>query len=184
MGLEELRIDCALKQKKGLHFILASIFIWLAIFIIHLTSTPILTKNLLTFCCAAFLVPLAYFISRIIKVDFQNKENPLTKLGMIFSLNQFLYLLIVMWVYPTIPDKMVMVLAMVFGAHLLPFGWLYKSISYTVLSFFIPILALVVGLTYQSYVLAIVMMVIEIIFSISLIIENHKLKTIKTIKPL
>jgi hypothetical protein len=178
MSLEELRLDGALKQKKGLHFIIASIFIWSAIFIIHLTSIPILTKNLFTFCCAAFLVPLAYFISRIIKVDFQNKKNPLTKLGIIFSLNQFLYLLIVMWVYPTIPEKMVMVLAMVFGAHLLPFGWLYKSSSYTILALIIPIVSLVVGIIYPPYVLAMVMMFIELIFSVSLIIEINKLKAI------
>lgn len=29
--INELRLDCALKQKRGLHIILASIIIWLAI---------------------------------------------------------------------------------------------------------------------------------------------------------
>lgn len=37
MNLEELQLDCAIKQKKGLHFILASIIIWCTILIIHLT---------------------------------------------------------------------------------------------------------------------------------------------------
>jgi hemerythrin-like metal-binding protein len=45
MNLEELQLDCAIKQKKGLHFILASIIIWCTILIIHLTSLPILTKT-------------------------------------------------------------------------------------------------------------------------------------------
>ena len=86
MELEELRLDCAAKQKKGLHFILASIFIWSAILVIHLTSLPILTKNLLTFCFTAPLMPLAFMISKVIKVDFTNKGNPLTNLGpIIFS---------------------------------------------------------------------------------------------------
>ena len=49
MDLEELRLDCAIKQKKGLHFILASIVIWIAVLVVHLTDLPILTKNLLTF---------------------------------------------------------------------------------------------------------------------------------------
>ena len=31
-------------------------------------------------------------------------------------------------------EKMLMVLAMIFGGHLLPFGWLYKSKSYMYLS--------------------------------------------------
>lgn len=29
--IDELRLDCALKQKRGLHLILASIIIWLAV---------------------------------------------------------------------------------------------------------------------------------------------------------
>lgn len=33
--INELRLDCALKQKRGLHIILASIIIWLAIAIIQ-----------------------------------------------------------------------------------------------------------------------------------------------------
>jgi len=70
MNLDELRLDCAIKQKRGLHFILASIIIWCAVLIIHSTSLPILTKNLFTFCFTAPLMPLAFLISKIIKVDF------------------------------------------------------------------------------------------------------------------
>ncbi|WP_032121142.1 DUF7010 family protein [Clostridium amazonitimonense] len=175
MNLEELRLCCAIKQKKGLHFILASIIIWCVVLIIHLTSIPILTKNLLTFCATAPLMPVAFFISKIIKVDFQNKENPLTNLGVLFSVNQMLYLLIAMWIYPTIPEKMLMVIAIIFRAHLLPYGWLYKSKSYTVLAILIPILSLIVGINFEPYMLAIMMVVIEVLFSISLTFENNKL---------
>lgn len=177
MRLEELCLDCAIKQKRGLHFILASIVIWCAVLIIHLTSLPILTKNLLTFCCTAPLMPLAFFISKIVKVDFQNKENPLTNLGVLFSVNQMLYLLIAMWVYPTIPEKMLMVIAMIFGAHLLPYGWLYKSKSYIVFSIVIPILSLIVGLSFEPYILAVLMIAIEILFSVYLIMEDRRLRS-------
>ena len=163
-----MRVDCASKQKKGLHFILASIIIWTTVFLVHLTSLPILTKNFLTFCFTAPLMPLAYLISKMIKVDFTNKENPLTNLGVLFSLNQLLYLLIAMWVYPTIPEKMVMVLGMIFGAHLLPFGWLYKSRSYLVLSVMIPIIILILGINFPTYIVAGTMIVFEIIFSLLL----------------
>jgi hypothetical protein len=96
MNLDEMRLDSAIKQKKGLHFILASVIIWIGVMVIHLTTLPILTKNLLTFCFTAPLVPLAFMISKLIKVDFSNKENPLTNLGILFSVNQMLYLLIAM----------------------------------------------------------------------------------------
>jgi len=174
MDLNTLRLDCAVKQKKGLHFILASVFIWSTVFVVHMTSMPILDKNLLTFCFTAPLMPLAYMISKIIKVDFMNKGNPLTRLGLLFSLNQMLYLLIAMWVYPTVPEKMVMVLAMIFGAHLLPYGWLYNSKSYTVLSVFIPIAVLITGIYFPSYYVAGLMIVVEVIFSLLLWMEVKK----------
>jgi hypothetical protein len=177
MNLEELRMNCAIKQKKGLHFILASIIIWCAVLIIHLTSLPILTKNLFTFCSTAPLVLIAFLVSKIIKVDFQNKENPLTNLGVLFSLNQMLYLLIAMWIYPTLPEKMLMVIAMIFGAHLLPFGWLYKSKSYIVFAVLVSILSLIIGISFEPYILAIMMIVIEILFSICLIVENKKISS-------
>lgn len=180
MNLEELRLDCSVKQKKGLHFILASIILWCAVLVVHLTSFPIETKNLLTFCFTAPLMPIAYMISKVIKVDFSNKTNSLTNLGLLFSLNQMLYLLIAMWVYPTVPEKMVMVLAMIFGAHLLPYGWLYKSRSYMVMSVFIPIAILIIGCSYQPYIVAGTMVLFDIIFSLLLIFEVKKLpKTIK-----
>lgn len=176
MNIKELRLDCAIKQKKGLHFILASVAIWCAVLFIHLTSLPILTKNLFTFFCTAPLMPLAFFISKLIGVDFQNRKNPLTNLGILFSANQILYLLIAMWVYPTVPEKMLMVIAIIFGAHLLPYSWLYKSKSYMVFSIAVPILSLIIGLNFQPYILAGMLVVIEILFSLCLIVENRSVK--------
>ena len=59
-ALQELRIDNIRKQKRGLHFIMASVFIWIAVLMIHLSPLPIITKNLFTFCCSTPLILLAY----------------------------------------------------------------------------------------------------------------------------
>ena len=183
MNLEELRNDCARKQKKGLHIILASVIIWILVLCVHLTSLPMLTKNLITFCCTAPSLPnvyqlsvLSFFISRLLKIDFQNKENPLTTLGVLFSVNQILYLLIAMWIYPTLPEKMLMVIAIIFGAHLMPYSWLYKSKSYFALSIIIPVTSLAVGLNFEPYILASVMIGFEVLFSILLLCEVKQMK--------
>lgn len=173
--LDTLRHDCAMKQKKGLHFIMASVIIWAAILVVHLTSLPTETKNLLTFCFACPLMPLAFFFSKMIHVDFQGKDNPLTKLGLLFSVNQILYILIAMWVFSAVPEKMLMVYSMIFGAHLMPYSWLYQSRSYMVLSVAIPIAALVVGLVADPWVLAAMLLCVELLFSASLMREVKKL---------
>ena len=174
MELNELIKDCARRQKKGLHFILTSILIWAMICAVHLTDMPINTKNLITFCCSAVLFPLAWMLSKVLKIDFEGKGNPLTKAGILFSINQMLYILIVMWVYAAVPEKMVMVYAMVFGAHLMPFSWLYDSRSYMVFSIVVPILSLIVGLIYPPAVLAALMIVVEAVFSACLFQECKK----------
>ena len=176
MELNELIKDCACRQKKGLHFILTSILIWAMICAVHLTDMPIDTKNLITFCCSAVLFPLAWMLSKVLKIDFEGKGNPLTKAGILFSINQMLYILIVMWVYAAVPEKMVMVYAMVFGAHLMPFSWLYDSRSYMVFSIVVPILSLIVGLIYPPAVLAALMIVVEAVFSACLFQECKKLR--------
>ncbi|HKK83676.1 MAG TPA: hypothetical protein VJ958_05545 [Atribacterota bacterium] len=175
MNLEEMRLDCSIKQKKGIHFIPASVIIWSIVTGIHLTSLPILTKNLLTFCFTAPLMPLAYMISRMIKVDFTNKGNPLTNLGLLFSFNQMLYLLIAMWVYPTVPEKMLMIVAMIFGAHLLPYGWLYQSKSYIVMSVIIPIIALIIGINFPTHIVSGFMVLTVVLFSVLLFFEVKRL---------
>jgi hypothetical protein len=176
MDLDKLRIDIAKRGKRGLHFIIASMLIWCAVLIISLLPTKdIMTKNLLTFCFTAPLVPIAYIISKIIKSEFSIKENPLNKLGVLFSCNQYLYILIAMWVYPTVPDKMVMVLAIIFGAHLLPFGWLYQSKAYSVMSVLISLTMIIIGIMFNSIVVSIIMIILETIFSIWLVVENKSL---------
>ena len=174
--IDGLRDDCCVKQKKGLHFIMASVLIWSAVLLIHSSSLPTESKNLFTFCCSAPLMPLAYMISKIIKVDFQNKSNPLTNLGIIFSVGQMPYLLIAMWIFSASPENMLMVYAMIFGAHLLPYGWLYKSKTYYILSAVIPIAVLITGIKFSSVNVSILMLCTEIIFCICLVLENKKVK--------
>ena len=175
MELNELIKDCAYRQKKGLHFIISSIVIWLLILGVHLTNLTIEQKDILTFCCSAVLFPMAWMLSKALKIDFEGKGNPLTKAGILFSVNQMLYILIAMWTLAAVPEKMLMVYAMIFGAHLMPFSWLYQSKSYLVFSIAVPILSLIVGLFYPPYVLAAIMVIIETVFSICLYAECKRL---------
>ncbi len=171
--LEKLRNDIVIKQKKGLPFIGASVVIWLLILIVIMLDLPQDKENLFVFCCSCPLLPISWLIGKVLKVDIFDKSNPLGNVGFLFTCNQFLYLLIVMWVFSAVPDKMVMVYAMVFGAHLLPYSWLYKSLIYRIFSIAIPIVSLVVGCVFPAFSVAVTMLIIEIIFVIALFVEAH-----------
>ena len=177
MTTDEMRIDMARRGKRGLSFILASIIIWAIISMVWLLPLPnIPTRNFLTFCFAAPLIPLAFVMSRVIKAEFSVKGNLLNNLGILFSFNQLLYLLIAIWAFSGAPGKMVMIIAVIFGAHLLPFSWLYKSRAYLVMSILIPVLTTGVGWNLnagQLFIIPIVMLFVEILFSAWLFIENR-----------
>jgi hypothetical protein len=149
MQLSELRKASQISQKKGIHFIIASVIIWTAVFLIHTTSLSIDVKNLLTFVATAPLMPLAFAISK---------------------------LLIAMWIMNQQPESLVMILAMIFGAHLLPYSWLYQSRSYQIFAILIPLLTLLIGLLYSPALVAGLMILIELIFvfTLSLEISNTK----------
>ena len=175
MNLDGLRNDIAVKQKKGLPFICASVIIWCLILIVVILDFPQQQENMLVFCCSCPLMPIAWLIGKALRVDIFEKSNPLGNVGFLFTCNQFLYLLIVMWVFSAVPDKMVMVYAMVFGAHLLPYSWLYRSISYRIFSIIIPIASLVIGCLFSAFSVAVMLLIAELIFAFTLFVELHKL---------
>jgi len=67
---------------------------------------------------------------------------------------------------------------MIFGAHLLPYGWLYQSKSYMVLSVVIPVAVLIVGVNFPPSFVAGFMIAVEIVFSLLLIVEVRRLPVI------
>lgn len=174
MSLQELRNELARKQKMGLPFIAASAIIWLLIWIVCRIGLPVEQQNMLVFCCSCPMMPFAWGIGKMLHVDLFDKSNELYLLGFLFTLNQLLYLLIVMWVFKAVPEKMVMVYAMVFGAHLLPYSWLYQSLSYRIAAILIPIVSLTVGCLFPSRTVAALMLVTELVFTGALSAESKR----------
>ena len=164
MTLDELRDDLIIKQKKGLPFILASVVIWLLITIVAILNISIETKNILVFCCSTPMLPISWIIGKKVGVDLFDKKNALGQLAFLFTMNQMLYLLIVMWVFAAVPEKMIMVYAMVFGAHLLPYSWVYKSKAYRIFAIVIPTLSLILGNVFNGVVVAGTLTVVELAF--------------------
>ena len=155
-------------------FICASVLIWCMISVVVMLDLPQQQENMFVFCCSCPLMPIAWLIGKLLKVDIFEKSNPLGNVGFLFTCNQFLYLLIVMWVFSAVPDKMVMVYAMIFGAHLLPYSWLYKSSIYRIFSIIIPMVSLLVGCIFSALSVAVTLLIIEVVFVIVLFIELHK----------
>ena len=172
----ELKREAMILQKKGLPFMLASVVIWTAVTIVRTLPVDIMTKNLYTFYCPGLMIPCVLIFSLIIGArPFSKRKNPFNKLGLLNTLNQMLYLLIVMWAFSQKPEAMLMLFAMVFGAHLLPFAWLYESKTYLVTSIVTTLGSMIISIFAPELYVGIFMIVCQIVMCISLLIECKKL---------
>ena len=179
----ELKTEAMKLQKKGLPFMLTSVVIWTAITIVRTLPVDIMTKNLYTFYCTSFLMPGAVIFSLITGAKiFFKFQNPFNKLGLLNTMNQMLYLLIVMWSFSQKPEAMLMLFAMVFGAHLLPFSWLYESKTYFVTSIVTTLGAMIISIFAPEIYVGLFMIVCQIVMSALLIIECRKLDRAQKVK--
>ena len=167
--LDKLKKDAQETMKKGLPFVLASVVIWILILAVQFISKDIRTVNMCTFVCCCLLMPLAILFAKIVKADiFKKRVNPLNRLALLCTLNQFLYILIVMWAFSRQPDAMLMIYAMIFGAHLLPYSWVYDSKAYLILSVIETVGALVITHLLGSMATAAFILCGEIVLSVLL----------------
>ena len=174
--LNEMKIEYAVKQKKGLPFIMASLVLWTIMLIAFLTDLDIATKNMIAMCCSALLMPVGMLFGKIIKVDIFSKECPLSSLSIVAALNQLLYLPIVLWAMYAVPDKMIMAYAIVVGAHFLTYYWIYFSPTYFYASIIIPIVSLLFGMYFNQAIVCLTFVVFDILICLLLCLENKQAK--------
>ena len=175
--LNLLKKDAQQFMKKGLPFILASAVLWILILLARILAPDLYTANLAAFVCCCLLMPLAILFAKAVKADiFRKTKNPFKTLCLVSTFNQFLYILIVMWAFSRSPENMLMIYAMVFGAHLLPFGWIYDSKAYTVLSIAETVGALVIGCLWGSVPVAAFIACGEILLGVLLFRECRHLE--------
>lgn len=175
--LNNLKKDVQLKQKKGLPFIMSSVILWGLIAVIQLMDLDIMTRNMYTFMCSCLLMPLATMFAKIVKAKlYERSRNPISKLGFLCTMNQILYLSIVMWAYSQKPESMMMLYAIIFGAHLFPFGWVYDSKAYLGAALLNTAGVIVIGSTFGSAAAAAFVAVVELILTICLFIELRRVR--------
>lgn len=166
-----MKIEFAVKQKKGLPFILASTVLWAIMLVAYLTDLDISTKNIIAMCCSALLMPVGMLFGKIVKVNIFSKENPLSSLSIVAALNQLLYLPIVLWAMYAVPDKMIMAYAIVVGAHFLPYYWIYFSPTYFYAAIIVPIASLIFGIYLSQVSVCLAFVAFDILICILLSLE-------------
>ncbi len=146
LELQKLKLELAVKSKRGCDFILAAAIVWLAIAFIWSTSLTAYNKSVVTFIVGSLLMPIAFGFSKLLKTDWKVANNPLQPLGLWLNFAQLFYFPFLIFVLLTLPEYFVMTYAIITGAHLFPYAWFYDDIIYAIVAGVMSASSLIIGL--------------------------------------
>ncbi len=145
-SFDKLRLEVSVEAKNGLDFILAASVTWLVISFIWTLPYSSYNKSVLTFISSGLLLPLAFLLSKVLKTTWIIESNPLQPLGLWLNFAQLFYFPVLIFLLLKMPDYFVMGLAIITGAHFLPYAWFYKTNSYAIMAGIISVGALLIAL--------------------------------------
>ncbi|SEQ15636.1 DUF7010 family protein [Piscibacillus halophilus] len=174
MNIDELRYDLSKRSKNGIGFLMSAVVIWTIITIIFVIDLEINTQNIFMFITTGIMFPLALLFSNLINAEWKQDDSPLSILGLILNVAQFIYFPLVFWAFLYKPTTMLMVFAIITAAHLFPYGWFYNAKPYYFIAPVLSVLILMLNsLDFPLWSLS-TTMIIGLILLISLLFINYK----------
>lgn len=150
LEFQNLKLELAVKAKKGSDFILSAALIWLAIAVIWMDGVTTYQKSVYVFLIASLMLPLAYGLSLLLKTEWKIKNNPLRSLGLWLNFAQLFYFPFLVFILLHHSEYFVMTYAIITGAHLFPYAWFYDDLIYAIAAGIISGLSLVMGLNLEE----------------------------------
>jgi hypothetical protein len=181
--VDKLRIELSVKCKNGLDFICSASIIWLAISYIWTLDFSSYNKSIFTFMIGAFMLPMAFLLSKVFKTSWVIKSNPLDSLGLWFNFSQLFYFPFLFFVLFKMPDHFTMVYVIITGGHFFPYSWYYKNNLYAFAAGVSTIGALLLGLRLTAnnmFLIPLFFSLVLVILAISLYFDYKRKERVAT----
>lgn len=141
VSLSELRDDLCQKTGRGLNAIVAGIFLWATFTVFGLFVDDAKVLALVYVFGAGVLFPLSLLVARLMRLDPFAQGNPMGVLAGLLGTVQVLFIPLMIGATIVVPDMVPWFLAVLVGAHFLPFSWVYASRTYIVVAIFMSLSA-------------------------------------------
>ena len=132
-ALDAERVRLSLLTRKGIGMPAAGMLYWIAVAVV-LQRPPSTSALVLCFILTGPVFPIGVGLTRLAGGDLLAKSPSLTPLGMQLAALQLFYWPIIIVVFRQAPEWTPFTLAVLFGSHFLPYGWLYQSRAYMFLT--------------------------------------------------
>lgn len=150
--IQQLKTELRDKAKNGIDFIAAATVVWFLIYGIWTLDHPSFSKSIFTFMIGAILLPLAFGLSKLFKTQWKIQGNPLQPLGLWLNFAQLIYFPFLFFLLFNHPEYFIMGYAIITGAHLFPYAWLYDEIGYAVAAVLISVGSYVLSFSLIGYI--------------------------------
>ncbi len=128
--LQTLREDLAARSGRGVPTIAAGAGLWTTFGVTGLVLSDVGVLAVFCLAGAGLLWPFSLLIARAQRLDPFARGNPLGQLAGLLGAVQILFIPVMIGVYRLDPGSVPWTLAVLVGAHLLPFAWVYSSRAY------------------------------------------------------
>jgi len=145
-SLADVRADLSARTARGINAIVAGIGLWTLFTILGIVLRSEFVLALCYVFGSGLLFPLSLVVARWMRIDTFAKGNPLGPLAGVNGAVQILFIPLMLGAVFFIPTAVPWFLAVLVGAHFLPYAWLYSSRAYVVASVAIPVVAGLIGI--------------------------------------
>lgn len=143
--LDTLQTDLSVRTGRGINAMIAGVILWTLFGIAGAVVADEFILALVYVFGAGLLFPLSLLVAKALRLDTYAKGNPLGPLAGILGGLQILFIPLMLGAVFLTPRSVPWFLAVLVGAHLLPYAWLYRSRAYLVASIGIPVASGLVG---------------------------------------
>lgn len=150
--LAELRADISARAGRGINAIITGIGLWTVFAILGMLIPNEFVLGLCYLFGSGLLFPLSLVVAKAMKLDTYAKGNGLGPLAGIIGAVQILYIPLMVGAIILLPATVPWFLAVLVGAHFLPYAWLFSSRAYVFASVSIPIISGLIGLLFPAAV--------------------------------
>ena len=120
--------------RKGIGMPIAGMLYWIAVAVVLRTELPLETALVLCFVLTGPVFPIGYAITKAFGGDLFAKSTSLTPFGLQLAALQLFFWPVILVVFYHVPEWTPFTLAVLFGSHFLPYGWMYESRGYPFLT--------------------------------------------------
>lgn len=177
LNIDLLRDQYSVETKKGLGFIISATIFWMLMILVGFFENNTL-RIICYFAGGAIIFPLGLLFSKLLNA-LEYTDNSLGVLGVILNIIQILFFPLVWGAIFYKIEALPWFLAVISGAHLLPYAWLYRSKTYIFSSIVIAIGSAIIGIRFDSQTYIFIPIFQTVLFLITSFFLGLELKNLR-----